>query len=140
MTTGAGRLRSAQSGGAHGDQECAERLLTGSGVRPGHARYRLATYSQGSRTAAPDGQQPVLQSVYQFRQRLPNGNTLITEGSGGDHRGDGDHQIIWEYISPYWIPDAHEHGLPCLPRALRVGAATQSAQGSAHWTDRCDNL
>jgi hypothetical protein len=36
-------------------------------------------------------------------QRLPNGNTLITEGSGGrifevTHA----HEIVWEYISPYW--------------------------------------
>lgn len=36
-------------------------------------------------------------------QRLPNGNTLITEGASGrllevTH----DHEIVWEYISPYW--------------------------------------
>jgi len=36
-------------------------------------------------------------------QRLPNGNTLITEGSGGRIvEVTADHQVVWEYISPYW--------------------------------------
>ncbi|MCG8638460.1 MAG: aryl-sulfate sulfotransferase [Desulfobacterales bacterium] len=36
-------------------------------------------------------------------QRLPNGNTLITEGSGGRIiEVTKDHEIVWEYISPYW--------------------------------------
>jgi hypothetical protein len=36
-------------------------------------------------------------------QRLPNGNTLITEGSGGRIvEVTKAHEIIWEYISPYW--------------------------------------
>lgn len=36
-------------------------------------------------------------------QRLPNGNTLITEGSGGRIiEVTPDHEIVWEYISPYW--------------------------------------
>jgi len=36
-------------------------------------------------------------------QRLPNGNTLITEGSGGRLiEVTEDHEIVWEYISPYW--------------------------------------
>ncbi|KJS88136.1 MAG: thioredoxin [Peptococcaceae bacterium BICA1-8] len=36
-------------------------------------------------------------------QRLPNGNTLITEGSGGKLiEVTPDHEIVWEYISPYW--------------------------------------
>ncbi len=36
-------------------------------------------------------------------QRLPNGNTLITEGSGGRiFEVTADHQLVWEYISPYW--------------------------------------
>jgi hypothetical protein len=36
-------------------------------------------------------------------QRLPNGNTLITEGSGGRiFELTRDHEIVWEYISPYW--------------------------------------
>jgi hypothetical protein len=36
-------------------------------------------------------------------QRLPNGNTLITEGSGGRLiEVTPDHQIVWEYISPHF--------------------------------------
>ena len=36
-------------------------------------------------------------------QRLPNGNTLITEGSGGCiFEVTAEHERVWEYISPYW--------------------------------------
>jgi hypothetical protein len=36
-------------------------------------------------------------------QRLPNGNTLITEGSAGRiFEITSDHEIVWEYISPFW--------------------------------------
>ncbi|XXT53909.1 hypothetical protein WMF23_20300 [Sorangium sp. So ce542] len=36
-------------------------------------------------------------------QRLPNGNTLITEGSDGRvFEVTPGHEIVWEYISPYW--------------------------------------
>ncbi|MFZ7101655.1 MAG: aryl-sulfate sulfotransferase [Peptococcaceae bacterium] len=36
-------------------------------------------------------------------QRLPNGNTLITEGSDGRLlEVTADHELVWEYISPYW--------------------------------------
>jgi arylsulfotransferase ASST len=36
-------------------------------------------------------------------QRLPNGNTLITEGSDGRiFEVTPDHATVWEYISPYW--------------------------------------
>jgi hypothetical protein len=36
-------------------------------------------------------------------QRLPNGNTMITEGSGGRIiEVTSNHEIVWEYISPYW--------------------------------------
>jgi hypothetical protein len=36
-------------------------------------------------------------------QRLPNGNTLITEGSGGRvFEVTAKHELIWEFISPYW--------------------------------------
>jgi len=36
-------------------------------------------------------------------QRLPNGNTLITEGSDGRiFEVTPEHQLVWEYISPYW--------------------------------------
>ncbi len=36
-------------------------------------------------------------------QRLPNGNTLITEGSDGRiFEVTRAHELVWEYISPYW--------------------------------------
>ncbi|NKB70028.1 MAG: thioredoxin [Candidatus Latescibacteria bacterium] len=36
-------------------------------------------------------------------QRLPNGNTLITEGTDGRLiEVTADHEIVWEYISPYF--------------------------------------
>lgn len=36
-------------------------------------------------------------------QRLPNGNTLICEGSGGRLiEVTSEHEIVWEYISPYF--------------------------------------
>ena len=36
-------------------------------------------------------------------QRLVNGNTLITEGSGGRViEVTPQHEIVWEFISPYW--------------------------------------
>jgi len=36
-------------------------------------------------------------------QRLPNGNTLITEGSDGRiFEVTPRHETVWEYISPYW--------------------------------------
>lgn len=36
-------------------------------------------------------------------QRLPNGNTLITEGSDGRFlEVTAEHEIVWEYISPYF--------------------------------------
>ena len=36
-------------------------------------------------------------------QRLPNGNTLITEGSDGRiFEVTEDHEIVWEYVSPFW--------------------------------------
>ena len=42
-------------------------------------------------------------------QRLPNGNTLITEGTSGRiFEVTREHEIVWEYISPYYGP----HGPP----------------------------
>lgn len=36
-------------------------------------------------------------------QRLPNGNTLINEGANGRlFEVTADHEIVWEYVSPYW--------------------------------------
>lgn len=39
-------------------------------------------------------------------QRLPNGNTMITEGSNGRlMEVTPDHEVVWEYISPYFGQD-----------------------------------
>jgi hypothetical protein len=38
-------------------------------------------------------------------QRLPNGNTLITEGADGRIiEVTANHELVWEYISPYFAP------------------------------------
>ncbi|MBP2641138.1 MAG: hypothetical protein H6Q66_2089 [Firmicutes bacterium] len=51
-------------------------------------------------------------------QRLPNGNTLITEGSGGRLiEVTADHEIVWEYISPYW---GKQFKINMIYRAYRV--------------------
>jgi len=50
-------------------------------------------------------------------QRLPNGNTLITEGSDGRiFEVTRDHELVWEYISPYW----GKRGLNMVYRAYRA--------------------
>jgi Arylsulfotransferase (ASST) len=50
-------------------------------------------------------------------QRLPSGNTLITEGSDGRiFEVTRDHQLVWEYISPYW----GKRGLNMVYRAYRA--------------------
>ncbi len=41
-------------------------------------------------------------------QRLPNGNTLITEGASGMlMEVTRNHELVWEYISPYWGKIVH---------------------------------
>jgi len=51
-------------------------------------------------------------------QRLPNGNTLITEGSGGRIiEVTPAHELVWEYISPYWGSMMH---MNMVYRAYRV--------------------
>ena len=51
-------------------------------------------------------------------QRLPNGNTLITEGSGGRIiEVTKEYEIVWEYISPYW---GKQMNINMIYRAYRV--------------------
>lgn len=51
-------------------------------------------------------------------QRLPNGNTLIAEGSDGRIiEVTADHEIVWEYISPYW---GKAMNMNMLYRAYRI--------------------
>jgi hypothetical protein len=51
-------------------------------------------------------------------QRLPNGNTLITEGSNGRIlEVTPGHELVWEYISPYFGMDGKSNH---VYRAYRV--------------------
>ena len=51
-------------------------------------------------------------------QRLPNGNSLITEGSGGRIiEVTADHQIVWEYINPHF---GHQGKSNMVYRAYRL--------------------
>jgi hypothetical protein len=52
-------------------------------------------------------------------QRLPNGNTLIAEGSDGRiFEVTADHQVVWEYISPYFR--AINNGAPPINMVYRA--------------------
>ncbi|MGL4308469.1 MAG: aryl-sulfate sulfotransferase, partial [Cetobacterium sp.] len=52
-------------------------------------------------------------------QRLPNGNTLITEGSDGRLiEVTSSYEIVWEYINPYW--DKEIMNMNMIYRAYRV--------------------
>ena len=75
-------------------------------------------------------------------QRLPNGNTLITEGSGGRIiEVTREHEIVWEYISPYWGTMMHMNMVYRAYRLpYRVGAAARASQGNPYPADRCDHL
>ena len=54
-------------------------------------------------------------------QRLPNGNTLITEGSDGHLiEVTKDHEIVWEYINPYFNNLAGNFYNNMVYRAYRV--------------------
>ena len=55
-------------------------------------------------------------------QRLPNGNTLITEGSDGRLiEVNTEHEIVWEYINPHYAPKFDgKYSLNMVYRAYRV--------------------
>lgn len=54
-------------------------------------------------------------------QRLPNGNTLITEGSDGRLiEVTPEHEIVWEYINPYFKTVAGKFTMNMIYRAYRV--------------------
>ncbi|EGB14565.1 hypothetical protein DND132_1356 [Pseudodesulfovibrio mercurii] len=66
-----------------------------------------------------------MRNKYQFysdyvssAQRLPNGNTLITNGAVGQFQEvTPDHEIVWEYISPYYTQNGKYN---LVYRAYRV--------------------
>ncbi len=54
-------------------------------------------------------------------QRLPNGNTLITEGSDGRLiEVTSEHEIVWEYVNPYYTTIAGKFSNNMVYRAYRV--------------------
>jgi hypothetical protein len=75
-------------------------------------------------TARESGYVPVVED-YKFysgfisaAQRLPNGNTLITEGTDGRlFEVTSKHEIVWEYISPYFGKNKNHN---MVYRAYRV--------------------
>ena len=86
-------------------------------------------------------------------QRLPNGNTLITEGSNGRViEVTPDHEIVWEFISPYWgkhvrmnmtyrayrVPYewAPQAGKPVETPIARIDSTTFRVPGAAALGDR----
>ncbi len=45
----------------------------------------------------------IYSSFISCAQRLPNGNTMVTEGAGGRiFEVTPEYEIVWEYISPYF--------------------------------------
>jgi hypothetical protein len=74
-------------------------------------------------------------------QRLPNGNTLITEGCNGRlFEVTAEHKTVWEYVSPYfrtaknglkdnWVYRAYRipyEWIPQLPKPEETGVAPQN--------------
>ncbi len=55
--------------------------------------------------------------------RLPNGNTLITEGASGRlFEVTRDHEVVWEYVSPFTLMDPRFGPTPAVFRAHRYPA------------------
>jgi hypothetical protein len=77
---------------------------------------------------APDKSAPKRRSGYDLfspfissAQRLPNGNTLITEGNDGRViEVTGDREVVWEYISPYLWDSSMPAIRNAVYRAYRV--------------------
>jgi outer membrane protein assembly factor BamB len=70
------------------------------------------------------------------QQRLPNGNTLITESDGGrllEVTPDGD--IVWEYVNPIRAGD-HEQLIPVVSWGQRIDTASLTARFRASLQQR----
>ncbi len=60
----------------------------------------------------------IYSSYISSAQRLPNGNTMVTEGAGGRiFEVTPDYEIVWEYISPYF---SRERKRNAVYRAYRL--------------------
>ena len=78
-------------------------------------------------------------------QRLPNGNTLITEGSDGRLiEVTPDHEIVWEYINPYFNTILGQFTNNMVYRAYRVPyewiPQVQKTGRNFRGANRCRNL
>lgn len=67
---------------------------------------------------------PTVVAFYSFMvsgcERLPNGNTLITEGASGRlFEVTQDHEVVWEYISPWTLPSSFGP-TPAVFRSYRI--------------------
>jgi hypothetical protein len=68
---------------------------------------------------------PTILAFYSFMvsgcSRLPNGNTLITEGASGKiFEVTEKHKVVWEYVSPWSLPGKFGPS-PAVFRAYRIG-------------------
>ena len=67
---------------------------------------------------------PTVVAFYSFMvsgcERLPNGNTLITEGASGRlFEVTQDHEVVWEFISPWTLPSSFGP-TPAVFRSYRI--------------------
>jgi hypothetical protein len=73
---------------------------------------------------AGDDQHPFFSALRSAQERLPNGNTLITESDGGRlFEVSRDGEIVWEYINPERGGEAQEH-IPVVSWGQRIDAKT----------------
>jgi hypothetical protein len=87
---------------------------------------------------------PTLVAFYSFMvsgcERLPNGNTLITEGASGRlFEITADHETVWEYISPWTLPSSFGP-TPAVFRSFRIGENDPRIKGKALGADRYAKL
>jgi len=76
---------------------------------------------------------PTLLAFYSFMisgcERLPNGNTLITEGATGRiFEVTEKHKVVWEYISP-WTVLSNFGPTPAVFRSYRIGLDDPGLEG-----------
>ena len=73
-------------------------------------------------------------------ERLPNGNTLVTEGASGRlFEVTPKHDIVWEYVSP-WILPSRFGPTPVVFRAYRLAAGDPCLAGRPLSPDRYRKL
>ncbi|MGH8168001.1 MAG: arylsulfotransferase family protein, partial [Woeseiaceae bacterium] len=70
---------------------------------------------------------PLQSDIRSYTQRLPNGNTLITESNGGRIlEVTPDQEIVWEYTNPV-RGGPEKKKLPIICKAQRIDAGIASA-------------